>query len=73
MPGSKPIRPCTRGDGKHLAALVETAVWANPVGHVRGGALRTGAQLWQGEDAVVGATLAHPAAGRFSFGYTHML
>ncbi len=61
------------GDSDDLASLVIAASRANAVGHVRGGALRTCAQLGQAEHAVIRAPHALTASGGFSFGDTHNL
>src|ERR1043166_1136859 len=60
--------------GRHrnnLTALVIAAGGADPVRHVRGRALRAGAQLWQGKHAVVRAAHALTTSRRFAFGDTH--
>src|ERR1051326_2071277 len=60
--------------GRHrnnLTALVIAAGGADPVRHVRGRALRAGAQLWQGKHAVVRAARALTTSRRFAFGDTH--
>lgn len=58
------MAPCGRSgsgsssDGEDLAAFVVTAGGADPVRNVRGGALRTGAELRHGHDAIVSAAHA---------------
>jgi hypothetical protein len=59
------------GYGEDLTSLVVAAGRANPVRNVRGGALRTGAELGQFEHAIVGAAHSLTAFGRLAFGYTH--
>ena len=61
------------GDGDDLAPLVVAAGGANPVRHVRGRALRTGAELRQGQHAVIRAAHALAAFRWFSLGNTHKL
>src|SRR5439155_453920 len=52
---------------------MDLVLMADPVGHVRGRALRTRAELRQGQHAVVRAAHALTAFGRFAFGDTHKL
>src|ERR1051325_11996209 len=61
---------CNRDD---LAPFVKPARRTHPVGNIRGGALRAGAELRQFEHAVVGTTHPHAALRRFSFRNTHKL
>jgi hypothetical protein len=62
------------GSGSHgndLAPLVIAAGGANPVGHVRGRALRTRTELRQGQHAVIRAAHALTTSRRFSLRDTH--
>src|SRR6478609_2606476 len=61
--GEAPVRQPLRAsvDSQDLTALVKTTRRTNPMWHIRCGALRTGAQLRQLQNAVVRPTHTHAA------------
>jgi hypothetical protein len=58
-------------DGQYLTAFIKTTSRANPVGHIRRGALRARVELRELQHTVISTALALPAVGRFAFWNTH--
>lgn len=57
----------------HLSSLVEATGRADAVWHIRSRTLRAGAELGQGQHAVISPALTLTTSGRFSLGYAHRI
>jgi hypothetical protein len=73
LPAALSVRLSEHFDRNHLAAFVKTTRRADAMRKVRCGTLRTGAQLWESQNAVISTALTLTAAGRLAFWYAHNL